>query len=73
MWQVLCGDEAILRRVFLQLLEVLTLSLPYQEKHKGNKIVLHPTEIPKAVRFIVYFLSTFMVTSVGNKGLCYSV
>ena len=49
MWQVLCGDEAILRKVFSQLLEVLTLTLPYQEKHKGNKIVRHRTETPHSV------------------------
>ena len=49
MWQILCGDEAVLRKVFAQLLEVLTLSLPYQEKNKGNKIVRHCTEMPQSV------------------------
>lgn len=52
MWQVLCGDETVLRKVIAQLLEVLTLSLPYQEKHKGNKIVRYHTETPQSVKFI---------------------
>lgn len=49
MWQVLCGEESVLRRVFSQLLEVLTLTLPYQEKHKGNKVLRYPTETPQTV------------------------
>jgi hypothetical protein len=49
MWQVLCGDEDILRKVFSQLLEVLSLSLPYQEKHKGSKVVRQRTETPHSV------------------------
>ena len=49
MWQILCGDDVILRKVFSHLLEVLNLSLPYQEKHKGNKIIRHCTQIPQTV------------------------
>ena len=49
MWQVLCGDEDILRKVFAQLLEVLSLTLPYQEKQRGNKIVRQRTETPHSV------------------------
>lgn len=49
MWQVLCGDEAILRKVFVQLLEVLTLSLPYQERNKGNRTIRYHTETPQSV------------------------
>lgn len=49
MWQVLCSDEAVLNKVFTQLLEVLTLSLPYQEKTKGNKVIRYPTDLPQSV------------------------
>ncbi len=51
MWQVLSSEEIILKSVFTQLLEVLNLSLPYQEKHKGNRIVRHHTETPHAVSY----------------------
>lgn len=49
MWKVLSGEENMLKKVFAQLLEVLTLSLPYQEKNKGNKIVRLHTETPQSV------------------------
>lgn len=61
MWQVLCGDEAILRRVFSQLLEVLTLSLPYQEKHKGSKIVRHRTETPHSVNLYACLFHSMII------------
>ena len=50
MWKVLAGEEGILQRVFAHLLEVLNLSLPYQEKHKNNKVVRLPTDVPLSVR-----------------------
>ncbi len=50
MWQVLAGDVQLVRQVFAHLLEVLLLSLPYQEKRKGNRTVRVETSIPKAVR-----------------------
>ena len=49
MWKVLCGEETILRKVFTKILDVLTLSLPYQEKNKNNKIIRLPTETPQSV------------------------
>ena len=49
MWQVLVGDEATVTKVFQHILEVLSFSLPYQEKQKGNKTVRTETEVPKAV------------------------
>ncbi len=49
MWKVLTGEEGILHRVFAHLLEVLNLSLPYQEKNKGGKIVRVVTEVPQSV------------------------
>lgn len=58
MWQVLTGDLQLLQQVFAHLLEVLSLSLPYQEKRKAsskNKTtssVRGETTIPKAVSII---------------------
>ena len=50
MWHVLAGDPQLLRQVFLHLLEVLSLSLPYQEKVKsGGKTTRAETSTPKAV------------------------
>ena len=49
MWQVLVSDEATITKVFQHILEVLSFSLPYQEKQKGNKTVRVETEVPKAV------------------------
>lgn len=50
MWHVLAGEPQLLRLVFSHLLEVLSLSLPYQEKAKGQgRITRVETDIPKAV------------------------
>lgn len=50
MWHVLAGDPQLLQQVFSHLLEVLSLSLPYQEKAKGGgKTTRAETSIPKAV------------------------
>lgn len=50
MWHVLAGEPQLLRMVFSHLLEVLALSLPYQEKVKGQgRITRVETDIPKAV------------------------
>jgi hypothetical protein len=50
MWHVLAGEAQILRTVFSNLLEVLSLSLPYQEKAKGQgKVCRVETTLPKAV------------------------
>jgi hypothetical protein len=49
MWHVLAGEAQILRTVFSNLLEVLSLSLPYQEKAKGQgKVCRVETTLPKA-------------------------
>ena len=50
MWHVLTGEPKLVREVFAHLLEVLTLSLPYQEKIKNNRTLRIETDIPKAVR-----------------------
>ena len=50
MWQVLAGEPQLLRMVFSHLLEVLTLSLPYQEKARGQgRVSRVETSVPKAV------------------------
>ena len=49
MWQVLISDEGTITQVFQHILEVLSFSLPYQEKTKGNKVVRTETDVPKAV------------------------
>ena len=50
MWHVLAGETQLLKMVFTNLLEVLSLSLPYQEKAKGQgKVTRMETTVPKAV------------------------
>ena len=50
MWHILAGEPQLLKMVFSNLLEVLSLSLPYQEKAKGQgKVSRVETTIPKAV------------------------
>ena len=52
MWQVLVSDEGTITQVFQHILEVLSFSLPYQEKTKGNKVVRTEMNVPKAVRHL---------------------
>ena len=50
MWHILAGETQLLRMVFSHLLEVLSLSLPYQEKARGQgRVSRVETTIPKAV------------------------
>ena len=50
MWHVLAGEPQLLRMVLSHLLEVLSLSLPYQEKAKGQgRVTRVETTSPKAV------------------------
>ena len=58
MWKVLAGEEGILHRVFAHLLEVLNLSLPYQERNKGNKIVHYATDVPQSVSYSLEYRVT---------------
>jgi hypothetical protein len=49
MWHIIAGEAHLLKSVFLNLLEVLSLSLPYQEKAKGQgKVSIVETTLPKA-------------------------
>ena len=58
MWHILAGEPQLLKIVFSNLLEVLSLSLPYQEKAKGQgKTSRVETAIPKAVSRCVSSLS----------------
>lgn len=49
MWDVMTGDVQLMKNVFTHLLEVLSLTLPYQEKPRGNITVKIETSVPKAV------------------------
>ena len=50
MWHVLTGETQLLRMVFTNLLEVMSLSLPYQEKAKGQgRVTRVEANVPKAV------------------------
>ena len=59
MWQVLVSDEGTITLVFQHILEVLSFSLPYQEKPKGNKVVRTETDVPKAVSVAHYMCSDY--------------
>lgn len=66
MWHVLAGETQLLRMVFTNLLEVMALSLPYQEKAKGQgRVTRMETTVPKAV-------SVTMYVCVCNYSLCYA-
>ena len=49
MWQILGGEPQLAKDVLINLLEVLSLSLPYQEKSKSNETIRVETPVPKAV------------------------
>ena len=49
MWDVMTGDVQLMKNVFTHLLEVLSLTLPYQEKPRGSITVKVETPVPKAV------------------------
>ena len=49
MWDVMTGDVQLMKNVFIHLLDVLSLTLPYQEKARGNITVKVETSVPKAV------------------------
>ena len=53
MWHIIAGEAHLLKNVFVNLLEVLSLSLPYQEKAKGQgRVAVVETPLPKAVSII---------------------
>ena len=49
MWDVMTGDLQLIKDVLNHLLEVLSLTLPYQEKPRGSISVKIETPVPKAV------------------------
>ena len=64
MWHVLTGEAQLVRQVFSNLLEVLSLSLPYQEKIKSNRTIRIETEIPKSVSNSLYHFMMHLLTLV---------
>ena len=65
MWQVLTGEVQLVQQVFAHLLEVLSLSLPYQEKTKANRVKRLETGIPKAVSWL-FSLFLFNATRLNS-------
>ena len=49
MWDVMTGDLQLMKNVLTHLLEVLSLTLSYQEKSRGSISVKIETPVPKAV------------------------
>ena len=65
MWHILAGEAHLLKSVFLNLLEVLSLSLPYQEKAKGQgKVTIIETTLPKAVSAVIVFFAFCLFLSI---------
>jgi len=53
MWEIMIGDKQLAKIIFEYLLEVISLTLPYQEKDtSGTRIEMHT---PKAVSSILVF------------------
>ena len=55
MWEIMIGDKQLAKIIFDHLLEVIALTLPYQEKDFGGTITRTETHTPKAVS-IMYCL-----------------
>lgn len=49
MWEIMIGDKQLAKIIFEHLLEVIALTLPYQEKDFGGTITRTETHTPKAV------------------------
>ena len=49
MWEIMIGDRQLAKIIFEHLLEVIALTLPYQEKDFGGTITRTETHTPKAV------------------------
>ena len=77
MWQVFVGEGPLIEQVLTNLLEVLNLSLPYQEKIKGSKTLRVETAIPKAVSelylSVVVCVCIFVYSCVHSTGRLLSV
>lgn len=53
MWEIMIGDRQLAKIIFEHLLEVLSLTLPYQEKDSGGSITRTEMHTPKAVSIII--------------------
>lgn len=49
MWEVIIGDKQLAKTIFEHLLEVIVLTLPYQEREVAGTITRTETHTPKAV------------------------
>lgn len=49
MWEIMIGDKQLAKIIFEHLLEVIALTLPYQEKEFGGTVTRTETHTPKAV------------------------
>ena len=49
MWEVVIGDKQLAKIIFEQLLEVLSLTLPYQQRDFGGTVTRIETHTAKAV------------------------
>ena len=49
MWEIMIGDKQLAKIIFEYLLEVIALTLPYQEKEFGVSVTRTETHTPKAV------------------------
>ena len=65
MWHIVAGEANLLKSVFTNLLEVLSLSLPYQEKAKGQqgRVTTVETTLPKAVSVIIVLVAFTLQSS----------
>ena len=53
MWEIMIGDKQLAKIIFEYLLEVIALTLPYQEKEFGVSVTRTETHTPKAVSFAI--------------------
>lgn len=54
MWEIIIGDKQLAKIIFEHLLEVIQLTLPYQEKEIGGTITRTETHTPKAVSSVIW-------------------
>ena len=65
MWEVMIGEKQLAKIIFEQLLEVLALTLPYQERDLSGRSSRIETHTAKAVSSssIIYFLDDYFMTT----------
>ena len=53
MWEIMIGDKQLAKIIFEHLLEVIALTLPYQEKEFGGTVTRTETHTAKAVSVVL--------------------